>query len=362
MRSFQVHLSKLILLSFFVETWATPAGATELYDFYNGVRSLGMGGVYTATVNDETSLLSNPAGLGRLRDVIFTVIDPEVAGSSNVTEITNISNASAQTPSDLLALLRQHPGKHWYAKAQAFPSIVAPNIGFGVHGKWKYEAEVNSDVTNYRLDYTHDYAGILGICFRFFGGIVKIGATGRYMNRTEIHKDIDPAVTAIDMNQTASEGSGLASDVGLILTAPVVWLPTLAATLRDAGRTQYKGNGMFLQTQTRPNDTPATIDVGFALHPIVSNSTRITLAADYHDTANVREDQDTMKRVHVGVEFNFSDIFFLRTGMNQRYYTAGFELATPWVQFQTATYGEEIGTKDRPKEDRRYVAKFSLRF
>jgi hypothetical protein len=48
--------------------------------------------------------------------------------------------------------------------------------------------------------------------------------------------------------------------------------------------------------------------------------------------------------------------------MNQGYWTAGLELAVYNYQMQFATYGEEIGTKDTTKEDRRYVAKFSWRF
>lgn len=370
---FSLHIAKskqprrasrvLALALAFVGAQAASAGVEERYDFYNGVRSLGMGGAYVASVNDETALLTNPAALGRLRDWIFTVADPEVAGSFNDTQITDINHTAAQTPTDLLTLLNQHKGVHWYAKAQVFPSLVAPNIGFGVHAKWKYDAEVNTAGTNYRLDYTNDYAAILGFCFKFWGGILKIGGSGRYVNRTEIHKDINPTVTTIDMNQMASEGAGLASDVGMIITFPVAWLPALAAVVHDAGRTTYTlSSGMFLQTQTRPAETPQTIDVGYALHPILSNNTRMTITADYRDVANAYNETDTAKKIHAGLEFNFADFFFVRGGYYQRYWTAGLELSTELFQLQAASYGEEIGTLTANKEDRRWVGKFSVRF
>ena len=38
------------------------------FEFYRGVRQMGMGGASIAVVNDETAPLSNPNGLGRLRD------------------------------------------------------------------------------------------------------------------------------------------------------------------------------------------------------------------------------------------------------------------------------------------------------
>lgn len=339
---------------------------SEIKDFYNGVRSLGMGGAYTAIVNDETALLTNPAGLSRLRDKIVTVVDPELSGSTTNTEMmpaSHLTKAAVQSPYDLLQLLKEHPGKHWFAKAQFFPSFAAPNVGFGLHAKWKYDAEVNSESTNYRLDYTQDYAAVLGFSLKFFGGIVKIGGSARYVNRTEIHKDFDPNVATIDMNQTASEGTGLAVNAGLILTAPVQWLPTIAVTARDVGNTSYAlTSGMFLQTQTRPADSPQVIDAGFSLNPILSNTTRMVITADYHDVTNAYQDEDAMKRIHAGVEFNFDDVFFLRGGYHQRYWTAGFELASRFIQFQAATYGEEIGTSTAPREDRRWVGKFSVRF
>jgi hypothetical protein len=57
-----------------------------------------------------------------------------------------------------------------------------------------------------------------------------------------------------------------------------------------------------------------------------------------------------------------SDFFFLRAGMNQRYWTGGFEISTQRFQIQGATYGEEIGTVTVPREDRRYIGKFAIRF
>jgi hypothetical protein len=48
--------------------------------------------------------------------------------------------------------------------------------------------------------------------------------------------------------------------------------------------------------------------------------------------------------------------------VNQRYWTAGAEMAIQKFQFQAASYGEEIGTPTSNKEDRRFMGKFSFRF
>jgi hypothetical protein len=160
---------------------------------------------------------------------------------------------------------------------------------------------------------------------------------------------------------------GLASDVGIIITIPIVWLPALGATVRDAGTTSYGlRSGMFYTTATRPTPSVQKIDVAYSLSPIISNKIRMSITGQVNDIQTMAEEFDKMKRIHAGLEINFADFFFLRGGMNQRYWTAGVELATERFQLQATSYGEELGvstaTQQNYIEDRRYVGKFSIRF
>ncbi len=343
---------------------SSVAKAQEFREFYTGVRQLGMGGAYTAVVNDETAVLTNPAGLGKLREATITLIDPELSGSFNDTKAVNLSNlSSVQSLQGLSSLLNTNRLMHWNAKAQFFPSIVTTNFGLGLHAKYSFDAEMNAAGDDLRIDYTNDYAAAMGYCFRFFGGILKLGFGARLIDRTEIHKDVNPQTAVLTVDALGSEGLGLATDVGFILTAPVEYLPALAVVARDVGGTAYGlSNGLFTKSTTRPVDTPQTLDAGLAMFPITSNFTRMTLTADYHDILNANVDTDAMKHLHGGFEFNFHDFFFLRGGLNQRYWTAGIELASENFQLQAATYGEDIGVMGTPREDRRWVTKFSFRF
>jgi hypothetical protein len=352
------------LVSLLVLSALPKAEAAEIYKFYTGVRQLGMGGAYTAVVNDETSLLTNPAGLGKIRDTTLTVVDPEVSlGSKNTSAATASTAAKVFSMGGLQETLQNARDTHWHAKAQVFPSLVTTNFGIGVHAKWQTDAEITTTPNNFRLDYTNDYAVALGYCLRMFDGIVKLGVAGRAVNRVEIHKDLDPAITNLSVESQAREGGGVAADVGLILTAPITYLPSLAVVVRDAGNTAYTlSNGMLYSTTERPQATTQTIDAGFSISPILSNNVRMQWTGEYHDVSTAGVEQDQMRRVHLGTEINFSDFFFLRAGLNQRYWTTGLEFATERFQLQAATYGEEIGTADKPREDRRFVGKFSFRF
>ncbi|MNL41682.1 hypothetical protein D3C87_1641040 [compost metagenome] len=148
-----------------------------------------------------------------------------------------------------------------------------------------------------------------------------------------------------------------------MLAAPWTYIPTLTAVFRDVGGTSFdKGTGTRMNTTEHPNTIKQDLDVGLALFPIHTNFVRSTWTLEYRGLLTSADEEDKAKLIHAGLEFNFGDVFFLRGGYNQRYYTAGLELASEHFQWQLATYGEEVGTVDAHKEDRRYVLKFALRF
>ncbi len=367
MDSVQNVFKFVCLLSAFTAIEASAATFNgEIDEFYTGIRALGMGGAYVNVVNDETALVTNPAGLGKLRDFTFTFFDPELHGSFNNTDIVNISNFSdAMSVQGLLDKLNLARDKHWHTKLQFFPSFVAPNFGIGVLAKYQYNAKVDATGTTYRFDYVNDYAVALAYNFRFFSGVMKIGIAGRLVNRAEVHRDIAANSTGLEIKNLTSEGLGLAGDAGMVITLPVAGLPALGVSLRDAGNTSYNlREGMFNATALRPVDTAQTIDVGLSAQPILGNRARMTIALDYHGitTPIVEAQEDLIKRSHLGVEFNIADFAFIRAGANQGYWTAGLEFATQRFQLQLASSGEELGTPTARKEDRRWMGKFALRF
>lgn len=373
-----------ILLTF-VFGLSLRLSAGERYEFYNGIRALSMGGAAVATVNDETALLYNPAALGKLRNYFLTVADPEIELGADSSDVIGSSYTTFLDPQDTLDDCTANKGSRLHQRAQVFPSFVVTNFGFGVYGRVATDAEMNLAGTEFEYNYRNDYAFVTGFNFRLFDGIIKIGANARLVNRVDAHRtDIPVAATTLDFEYVmpdsttlAKEGSGIATDGGIIITAPWVFLPSIAAVYRDMGTTSYNLNtGMFYNTTERPDRTPTTLDAGISISPILGNSVRMTISAEMVDVLDAVEPEDeeasdeVMRRIHGGVEFNLGDIVFLRGGMHQGYWSAGIEIAVDNTQFQLGSYGEEIGdvvpfgsTATYTKvEDRRYVAKFAYRF
>lgn len=355
----------IALIQFFLLlSLSLEANAAERRSFYSGVRCQAMGGACIAVVNDETALLVNPAALGKLRDFYGTIFDPELElGADAVNMYTSSPFSNPFELSDVKSALDANRGTYYHAKAQVFPSFVGRNFGIGIYGNYLLDAQMNTAGTEIDTYYRNDLALVLGFNFRFFDGRIKLGFNTKLISRIEVDKSDLDATGSMDYGTIGTEGLGLSTDVGLILAAPWQYLPTITAVLRDVGGTSFdKASGVRLTTTERPNMIEQDLDVGAAIFPIHTNYFRSAWTVEYRGLLTSADVDDTAKLIHGGLELNFGDVLFVRAGYNQRYWTAGFELASERFQWQVASYGEEVGTSAAPKEDRRYTVKFAYRF
>src|SRR5690606_20972918 len=139
--------------------------------------------------------------------------------------------------------------KRLHQRFQLFPSFVVTNFGMGVFARYSTDASVSEDQATFSYNYRNDFAFVTGFNFRIFNGRIKLGVNARGINRVESRRtDIPVNSTGLDFESivgtetVAREGFGIASDVGLILTAPWTFLPTLALVYRDVGNTSYNLN------------------------------------------------------------------------------------------------------------------------
>ncbi len=341
-----------------------PLRASEIYPFFRSVRQEAMGGASVAVVNDETAIFLNPAGLGKIRSSVIALVNPELETNydTNAALATGLNYAAVLNPQALLAVAQSNPGKHLHARVQVLPALVTTNFELAAYANYTMNAEYTSSTSLMHLDYQNDYGAAMAYCFRLFDGRLKIGASGKLINRVYINTDILSSSTNASIGNLASEGDGVGWDGGVLLTLPWMFLPTIGAVAHDIGNTTFKlSNGYFYKPGTYPPPQFQSVDVAFAIYPIQGNHTRSSITVEWHDAQNP-ETADPYRRLHVGAEMDFGDIFYLRGGMNQRYYTAGIEFDLMRQQIQLSTYGEEIGTPTVPREDRRFTVMYGFRF
>ncbi len=352
-RTLNFFIGVLIML------FSVKSFSREWREFYNNSRSNAMGGAKIAVNSDDTSLFRNPSTLGSFRDAYIMALDPEIEFSSAVQS----KFASALT--DLKKVeetLSGDPGTYYYGKMQLTPTFSLRNFSFGLIYKEEISALMNAAATEMDTIYHSDVGALIGFNYSLWEGRIKFGVTAKAINRIEVDNPQLDVTGPLNMDTIASEGNAFGADVGLMFQAPVIYFPTLAIVARDVGDTKFSAAGLRLSTSTEPLDVKQTIDVGFSLSPIFSNTARGVFAVEYRDVADAREEDFTQKRIHVGTEFVWRDVLYFRLGANQTYLTAGFEISGERWSWQLATYGEEVGTKDAPREDRRYSMRIGVRF
>lgn len=357
-------MKRIFLIPLLIVLTSESSYARERHEFYSGARCQAMGGACIGVVNDETALVVNPAALGKLRDTYGTLLDPEIEiNQLSMNEISKNSALKAFQLEEIKSILDDNLDKSYHARLQLFPSFVAKNFGIGILGKFNLDARESSNGSTIDTFYRDDLTFILGYNLRFFDGRIKVGFNAKLISRIEVDDPALSAVGPLDYKSIASEGVGLSTDVGIIFTAPWTFLPAITAVVRDVGGTSFdQATGVRMTAASRPQLVKQDVDVAVALFPVHSRFVRSSWTLQYNGLLSLDQEEDKAKRMHGGMEFNFGDVFFMRAGYNQRYWTAGMELASERFQFQVASYGEEIGTQVQAEEDRRYTLKVAWRF
>ncbi|CAM6001622.1 unnamed protein product [Sphagnum balticum] len=319
--------------------------SSEYYPFFHGVRADGMGGAAAAVVDDETALFLNPAGLGKLRGPYLTPLNLQIE-SNFETQSLLLSNSGdlnfATNPQGLLNAAQKAPDQHLHAEAQTMPAFVTTNFGIALYDRYSSDSMLTSATNTYHLDYFNDVGATIGYSFRLFDGILKIGVAGKVIDRTYVSQDFSSTTTNLSLSSIASEGTGVGWDGSAMLTLPWRYLPTLTAVFHDVGGTKFTlNNGYFYKTGTTPPVQPQEVDVAAALFPIVGKHTRTSFTVEIQNLANLCT-ADPLWNFHAGAEINFGDVFFIRGGLNEHYWTAGLEFDILHNQIQLASYGEDI--------------------
>jgi hypothetical protein len=355
-----------VVLTIFI--FSSNSFSQEWIESYNTTRSLGMGGAGIAVASDETALFRNPANLGSIRNFYGTAFDPEVEATTNFSsDVFSKITGQAFDFTGVNTILKTNLEKYYHARIQVTPSVVRRNFGFGLIYRNQMHAEIDRTGTTMNAFYQSDMGAVLGANYRFFNGAFKVGANAKLINRIEVNNPLLSTVSSFDMTTIASEGSAISYDASVMLQAPVKLLPSLGVVIHDVGDTKFNySDGVRLKTANEPATVKQSVDIGASISPIHSNYFRSTWTVEYSDATNSRGDNDSMKRTHFGFETNFRDILFFRGGLNQSYWTAGFEVASERISWQVASYGEEIGTPVngivKQREDRRYNMKITVRF
>jgi len=359
-------INGLVILSvLFVFLSVNCLSAKEYPSFFRGVRPLGMGGAFTAVSDDENALFYNPAGLSKISTVQIGVFNPliEVSEDSidlfNDAQDTNFDNTGETTD-----LMRKYIGEHQHARV-LFP--VSPYVGFNVSdvgvmisggGQGTMDVEVRNPT------WPEAHVNLLGDAWLIGGAGAKlplnglsVGGSLKYVYRESLNEVYTAAEIAADdfedrLKDDSKTGNGITMDIGAIYR-----LPLESDFKTDVG---LSIQNLFEMDMGDAEDIKRSVNLGVAVERSFGGFKAIG-AFDIMDiTRNFEEDDDYMKRIHMGAEVQFPTILALRAGFNQGYLSAGATADFWALRLDFATYGEEVGAYSGQREDRRYVGQLTF--
>jgi hypothetical protein len=191
-----------------------------------------------------------------------------------------------------------------------------------------------------------------------FGGILKIGASGVYLNRRELYKSFAPTAPVSVSGNDYKSGKSLQITAGTRLTLPFTLLPTFSLVLRNATNNDFEdiGNG------GAPDEIKQSLDAGFSITPQISKASRLHMEVNLKDINNAYG-TDYKRRAAAGIEWDFIRRIFIRAGWGDGWGSGGIGVRSRTFIFDLTTYAVDRSSDGfRELEDRRWVLSLSSGF
>lgn len=354
---------------------------------YVAPRVLGMGDAFVGYADDYNTLFYNPAGLGRLPEwqlnmFIGAGMDSQVYGFyQDVGSATKASDSTKQ----ISELIANNYGNHFHFRAPQVGGIWAkPKWGFAF-----IPADVNMDIgvhqqvgPSLNVNGIADSTLALGYAenWKWSRSMLSIGFTLKTIYRVQYNQAVLAPQLATEKQifrtENSREGMTVDGDLGLLYTPDVQsgWLsfmkhasPHLGLVVRNVGAYGWPIRTKFVNKaggDNTPPDLHRVVDVGTSVGLGRWWVFRPRLALDHRNI--LHPNYNWVKGTHVGLDLPWKIRSWWRgawrAGLNQGYWTAGFSGTAGIFTLDIATYGEEIGTLNARRENRRYMARASLDF
>lgn len=360
----------LFLISFvFILSNSVNAGTLYNYPYlYKGVRSLGMGGTFTAVGKDPEALFYNPAGLYEM-GFQLAIINPAVEVDQTVINLgTDAMNTMKQTSttdrmSGISDIIGKNMGKPVHGRASLFPHIAARNIVVGAVGQGSLDARFHNPLSSQgaiEVSGGYEYGPVGGFSFGIPTMGLRIGAGAKYISNSWLEKGYTLSEIAsgeIDPTKDLINKADYSFDVGLLydLSYLKILKPKLGLSFMDITDLDFRKNNMGRMIPMRGN-------IGLSINPTIPLIADTVIAIDYQDfTGAYTQDKSMGKRLHMGAEIGLLKRFLmLRGGFNQGYPSLGAELDLWILRLGYAYYTEEMGAYSGQDKDTRHLIQLSL--
>ncbi|NRA44340.1 MAG: hypothetical protein HRU09_05225 [Oligoflexales bacterium] len=349
--------------------------AKELRWTHFGLRPLAMGNAYVAVADDYNALFYNPAGLARLEEWDGEFLNPTLEiGKSTVdfiNELLELPDGSLEQTSDVLDLFQDQTGKIHHMAAYFTPHLIFKHFGIGIGLSLPFSLVAHSNI-NIEFEAGLRMVAPISFAMNFLEDRLSVGGSLKVLARGGIDADFtiqtlsalsdsgDDSDDSQSLEDFIEGGSGVGVDVGMLFTPIKTMEPTFGLSITDLGGTPFEKMDVGGTAIGVPEARLPSVNTGFSIKPIKTDRMYVLAALDAH---MINQPVHYSHKLNAGLEWGFSKIIKVQTGLKEGYLTAGFQFDVGLLNLRFATYAVDhapvVGTHDDLAE-RRYTMQLKL--
>lgn len=307
------------------------------------------------------SLFYNPAGLGRISGFVFEPLNLGVQGNSTIASNFGTDFYKIQSLSSYEEHLRTHPNSRPGAGYSVLPSFGFRGFGIGLLYQSRIMAESDGVTLRYRSNYQLIPAAGFGI--RLASGVLRIGYSIQYVNQASGDKTVAVGTRPLSWGEGISEGKGFSHTVGMAVTLPYQFQPTINVVARNIAGLRLSGKtlvGIAVNPSGSIPEEKMSVDGSLGFMTKISAGWNLSTQFSYRDATNSSATQ-ALEHFAAGLEFTAMDRVFIRAGYGSSYPSAGLGIRTARSEVNFAWYSEDLGNGTVSQRDIRYLLQFIFR-
>lgn len=362
------------------------AYSAEKQVFIRGIRTLGMGGAFTAVADDANAIFYNPAGITQRQGSQFTLFDIPVNVSDDIFNVytfyqdneDNFKNFDDLSQDKKMTFLNEISDKMVTYRPNfkvGFPnlsyltgrSFLSWGLGLFTQADMGFQFNRSMIIPSISMWGNVDAVGAVPLAHKFESlpyvpGSLSAGMTLKYIQRGKVEELNKSFLTFNDFEPDPQMGSGFGFDLGALYQFNPRWNFGLQVT--DVGGTNISYSSLDISADDEGKVAKPAFNsminsqwnVGAAYVPSkitywpgksIRTNDRLILAADVRDVMSTDErlvDATFYKKLHLGAEFRWGPAS-LRGGFNSGYPTFGAGIRIPYLGLKVdyAFYGDELG-------------------
>ena len=306
-------------------------------------------------------LFYNPAALARLNGPLFEPINAQIQANDKLASGFGTDFYKFQSLDSYKSNLAKHPNSNPGGGFSVLPAFGFRGFGVGALYQSRLMAETNGTTIRYRTVY--QFIPSAGFGLRLASGVLRIGYSIQYVNQASGDVTVPAAQSPLGWSQGISEGKGFSHNLGMALTLPYMYQPSINVVARNIGGMTLSGAPMVVAAKN-PSGTIASekmsVDSSLGLLTKISAGWSLATQLAYRDGTNSSRTR-TIEHVAVGLEFTALDRFFLRGGFGSGYPSAGLGIRTSRAEVNFAWFSDDLGNGTTPIRDMRYLFQFMFR-